>query len=214
MNDSKQDHIRAKKILSLMMQSFDQSELDRLYFDLDVDSGGVPKPASKQAYIFYLMRHMAHRNRQKELTTKLKEIRNWLDWPETYALPTTTNEQKAGKSLHIEHYVQEQTINFHTTLRSNTPYRKSSRLDPPKIAEDLYNKAFKHTPILGWATLGIILLITGCLIILYYFNKPFWTDFGLMILMGIPFVILAIDKLVFSLLFNEVEKTNFIFCRG
>jgi hypothetical protein len=105
--------------------------------------------------------------------------------------------------------VQEQNINFHTILHANNAYRKSSRLDPPKIAEDLYNKAFKHAPKLGWATLGIILLIIVCLLILYFFNKPFWTDFGWMIPIGIVVIIYVIDKNIFSFLFNQVEKTDF-----
>ena len=209
-NDKKQDYARTRKILILMVQSFDQSELDRLYFELGVDTDSLPKTANKQDYIIYLISHFARRNRQKELIIKLREKRPRLNWPETYTLPIATNHPKTQKSVQIGQYIQ-QNINLHTTVQTskNVVYHKDSRLSPQRIAKDLYNKAFKYAPKIGWFILIIILLFVLVFIYLYFFNKQIFFDFGLIILIGIIIILFIIDKFIFSFLFNQVEKTDF-----
>lgn len=213
MNGGQPDY-RAQKILQLMMQSFNQIELNELYFNLGVDSEGVPKPANKQAYVEYLIRFMAYRNSQRAMVSQLKKSRPNLDWPNTYTVPTNVERQQGPQALRFEQYVKEQHINIYTkssTRRKSVQKSPNSNNEKRKlIEEDLYEKIFKHTPKMALFLLTLFLFLLLGLGSLALIKKEAIIDSGLWFLL-VLFILGALTlfyKLIFTAVFNQVRKTT------
>ena len=194
MNGDLQD-TRAIQVHTMMMESFGESDLRSLYFQLSVDIDAVPKPANKHDYIEYLMRHMFFHRRQQALTTLLKNLRPHLDWPVTYFLPVAIPEREAAKPQRRKSRPQ-----------NNHVPSKDEKLQ--KISEDLYRSVFKLTPIAMWLVLFLILFMGIALPVLHFTQQGFGIEFDLIVIVLMGMFLLILYSISFSWLKNYLRSST------
>lgn len=213
MNDVPND-TRAQKLLYLMMQHFNQTEVNGLYFDLGVDIDSIPKPANKQMHIEALIRIMASRNSQKALTTRLKHLRPNLEWPNTYTISVDIGKPQTSKSIYFEQHVQEQHINIYTDTKNSRRSRaeKSGNILKEKklqmIEEEIYQKLFRFTPYFTWFVLTTLFAFGAGFLLLLWVGKEFLNNYGLLLLVIILVIIGIAPRLISSYIVNLLRKST------